>query len=77
MNTINVSFTAARETLLLTLYTRAMDSRAKRPTLGDKKAEEIVKEQKEGDRTQANLRNQGIFPQPLSSDLQHFAHARQ
>lgn len=43
MNTINVSFTGVQETLLLTLYTRAMDSRSKYPILGDKKAEEIVK----------------------------------
>ena len=43
MNTINVSFTGVKETLLLTLYTRAMDSRTKHPILGDKKAEEIVK----------------------------------
>ena len=43
MNTINVSFTGVKETLLLTLYTRAMDSHTKHPILGDKKAEEIVK----------------------------------
>jgi O-methyltransferase involved in polyketide biosynthesis len=44
MKTINVPFTGIKETLLLTLYTRAMDSRSKQPLLGDKKAEEIVQQ---------------------------------
>lgn len=43
MHTVKVPFTGMKETLLLTLYTRAMDSRSKHPILGDKKAEEIVK----------------------------------
>ncbi|GCE31940.1 hypothetical protein KDA_74240 [Dictyobacter alpinus] len=42
MQTITVPFTGMKETLLLTLYTRAMDSLSKRPILGDKKAEELV-----------------------------------
>jgi O-methyltransferase involved in polyketide biosynthesis len=42
MKTVNVPFTGMKETLLLTLFTRAMDSRSMCPILGDKKAEEIV-----------------------------------
>lgn len=44
MKTIKVPFTGMKETLLLTLFTRAMDSRSKRPILFDKKAEEIVQQ---------------------------------
>lgn len=44
MKIIHVPFTGMKETLLLTLYTRAMDSRSKRPILGDEKAEEIVRQ---------------------------------
>ncbi|GLV54086.1 hypothetical protein KDH_09350 [Dictyobacter sp. S3.2.2.5] len=42
MKTVDVPFTGIKETLLLTLYTRAMDSRSRHPLLGDRKAEEIV-----------------------------------
>lgn len=44
MKTIGVPFAGMKETLLLTLFTRAMDSHSKRPILGDKKAEEIVQQ---------------------------------
>src|SRR5690348_14471783 len=44
METIKVPFTGMKETLLLTLYTRAMDNRSKHPILGDKKAEEIIQQ---------------------------------
>ncbi|GHO46056.1 putative polyketide synthase protein [Ktedonospora formicarum] len=44
MKTFNVPFTGVQETLLLTLATRAMDNRSKRPILGDKKAEEIAQQ---------------------------------
>lgn len=44
MKAIKVPFTGMKETLLLTLATRAMDSRSKRPILCDKKAGEIVQQ---------------------------------
>jgi O-methyltransferase involved in polyketide biosynthesis len=44
MHTINIPFTGVKETLLLTLYTRVMDSRSKHPILGDHKAEEIARQ---------------------------------
>ncbi|TDF92938.1 class I SAM-dependent methyltransferase [Paenibacillus piri] len=44
MGTIKVNLAMERETLLLTLYTRALDSCSNNPILGDKKAMEIAQQ---------------------------------
>ncbi|MGI5491497.1 class I SAM-dependent methyltransferase [Microtetraspora malaysiensis] len=43
MTTEKVAFTGVRQTLLATLYGRALDSRADRPVLGDRMAEDAVR----------------------------------
>src|SRR5512133_42386 len=44
MSSMKVNFTGVKETLLLTLYTRVMDSRSNNPILGDRKSVEIAQQ---------------------------------